>query len=139
MKNAHLHLLGAKQLRKTLSPGPGRPSAAAIQVERGYAKLRVCVAGEVRFSEKGQAGYAARRGELSPRRFANQLQIQLSNDPLENCAQFPKIAQSLSLAPCCVNHPLRTDDNERSVSHQIELLSNSSQAEPLRYVPMRIG
>jgi hypothetical protein len=121
LKNAHMHLLGAKQFRKTLSPGPRWPGAAAVQVEGGYAILRVRMAGEVRFCEKGQASHAAWRGKLPPRRVANQLQVQLSNDTLENCAQVLKIAQGLRAAACRVDHPLRTNDYKRPLFHQNEI------------------
>lgn len=94
---------------ESLSPGPMRDGAAAVQIEGRHSNFGIRVACQMGLAEQVQSGHASSTGELMPHRFPDDMQLQFTNNRIANGPQRPQFAQPLRDAIERIDHPFATD------------------------------
>ncbi len=94
---------------ESLSPGPMRDGAAAVQIEGRHSNFGIRVACQMGLAEQVQSGHASSTGELMPHRFTDDMQLQFTNNRIANGPQRPQFAQPLRDAIERIDHPFATD------------------------------
>src|SRR6185369_11455443 len=105
----HVDFSCAEHFFERCFPRPGVAIATAVEIERRCAKLRIRVAGEMRFGEEREPADAARMIELMPRDLTEHVEIELAYDAIENCTQAIEICKRRRVASACVDEPFGSE------------------------------
>src|SRR6267142_1922352 len=110
--SAHGHVMRPQKFTQPLGPGPLRSRTTAIEIDRGQSVFGISVTGKVRFRQERHSGHSSRRWKGVPDDIIDNLQVQLTDDALENSLQQLEVSQSFGPATVSVYEPFCADDHK---------------------------